>query len=130
MKIAGNFAGILLGLVFVVFGLNYFLRFIPIPPPPEGSPAAQFMGAIYASGFLAFVKVLEITGGILTAIPRTRPLGLLILVPIIVNIVAFHVFLARGGVFDPPVLVSAIAALFLIWVHRRGVIALVTDRGA
>lgn len=130
MKIAGNIAGILLGLVFVVFGLNYFLRFIPIPPPPEGSPAAQFMGAIYASGFLAFVKVLEITGGILTAIPRTRPLGLLILVPIIVNIVAFHVFLARGGVFDPPVLVSAIAALFLIWVHRRGVVALVTDRGA
>ena len=81
MKIATLIAGGLLGLVFVVFGLNFFLGFIPIPPAPEGHPAA-FMGAMYMTGFLGFVKVLEIIGGVLVAIPKTRNFGLLILGPI------------------------------------------------
>ena len=72
-------AGALLGLLFIVFGLNFFLHFIPIPSPPEGSHAASFMGAAYMTGFLTFVKVLEILGGVLVAIPKTRNLGLLIL---------------------------------------------------
>ncbi|MCS6770577.1 MAG: hypothetical protein NZ740_00955 [Kiritimatiellae bacterium] len=130
MKTVANVAGALLGFIFVVFGLNYFLRFIPIPPPPEGSPAAMFMGALYSSGFLAFVKILEIAGGILVAFPRTRPIGLLLLTPIIVNIVAYHIFIARGGLFEPPVVLSTVAAAFLIWVHRRGVAALIADRAA
>ena len=50
-KIAGG----LLGLMFVVFGLNYFLNFLPNPPMEEGSPAAMFIGAIYSTGFLGFV---------------------------------------------------------------------------
>ena len=47
---------------------------------------------MFASGMLAFVKVLEILGGVLMAIPATRNLGLVILEPIIVNIFAFHAF--------------------------------------
>lgn len=130
MKIAQNIAGLLLGLVFVVFGANFFLHFIAIPQPPEGSPAALFFGAIFPTGFLTFVKVLEIGGGLLVAIPQTRPLGLLILTPVIVNIVAFHVFITSGyGLFDPPVIGSAVLAAFLIWSHRRGVAALLADRG-
>ena len=131
MKKAQVVAGALLGLLFVVFGLNFFLSFIPMPPPPpEGSPPAMFFGAVYATGFLAFVKVLEILGGVLVAVPRTRPLGLLILVPIIVNIIAFHVFITAGaGVFDPPVVLIAVLAAFLVWSHRRGVAALLADRG-
>ncbi|HMO04863.1 MAG TPA: hypothetical protein PKC67_05110 [Kiritimatiellia bacterium] len=131
MKKAQGLAGALLGLLFVVFGLNFFLSFIPMPPPPpEGSPPAMFFGAVYATGFLAFVKVLEILGGVLVAVPRTRPLGLLILVPIIVNIIAFHVFITAGaGVFDPPVVLITVLAAFLVWSHRRGVAALLADRG-
>lgn len=130
MKIAQNIAGLLLGLVFVVFGANFFLQFIAIPQPPEGSPAALFFGAIFPTGFLTFVKVLEMGGGLLVAIPQTRPLGLLILTPVIVNIVAFHVFITSGyGLFDPPVIGSALLAAFLIWSHRRGVAALLADRG-
>ena len=111
-------AGGLLGLVFVVFGLNFFLHFIPIPPLPEGSPAAAFMGAAYTTGFLTFVKVLEILGGVLVAVPKTRGLGLLILGPIIVNILAFHIFIVGGGLFDPPVVLITVLAAFLLWSER------------
>jgi putative oxidoreductase len=78
MKHAPTIAGGLHGLIFVVFGLNFFLKFISIPSPPEGSPPAMFLGAMYMTGYLAFVKVLEILGGILVAIPKTRNLGLLV----------------------------------------------------
>jgi hypothetical protein len=112
-------AGGLLGLAFVVFGLNFFLHFIPIPPLPEGSPAAAFMGAAYTTGFLTFVKVLEILGGILVAIPKTRNLGLLVLGPIIVNILAFHIFIAGGGLTDPAVIIITVLAAFLLWSERN-----------
>ena len=68
MKYAPTIAGGLLGLLFLIFGLNFFLQFIRIPSPPEGSPPAMFLGAMYMTGFLAFVKILEIAGGILVAI--------------------------------------------------------------
>ena len=76
MKHAPNIVGGLLGLLFLVFGLNFFLKFIPMPPgPPEGSPPALFMAALYPTGYLAFVKCLEIAGGILVVIPKTRKPG-------------------------------------------------------
>jgi len=122
MKHLPTIAGGLLGLAFIVFGLNFFMKFLPIPPPPADTPAAAFMGALFGSGFLAFVKVLEILGGILVAIPKTRNFGLLILVPIIVNIWAYHVFLARDGIWQPPLIVMTILAAFLLW-SARGAIA-------
>lgn len=111
-------AGAVLGLVFVVFGLNFFLQFLPVPPPPEDSAAAAFMGAIYSTGFLTFVKVLEILGGVLVAIPKSRNLGLLILGPIIVNIIAYHIFILGGGLFQPPVVIVTALAAFLLWAER------------
>ncbi|MFN5868402.1 MAG: hypothetical protein ACK46A_03625 [Akkermansiaceae bacterium] len=120
MNCAANIVGGLLGLVFIVFGLNFFLKFIPIPSPPEGSPPAVFMAALYPTGYLAFVKVLEILGGILVAIPKTRNFGLLVLGPIIINILAFHVFLTKGaGLADPVVLLISILPLFLLWTSRN-----------
>ena len=131
MKKAQMIAGSLLGLLFMVFGANFFLNFIPMPPPPPADSApGMFFGAVYASGFLAFVKVLEMAGGLLVAIPRTRVIGLLVLTPIIVNIIAFHAFITAGeGLFAPPVVLIAALAVFLIWSHRKGVAALIADRG-
>ena len=107
-------SGGLLGLIFVVFGLNYFLKFLPNPPMEEGSPSAVFMGVFFTTGYLGFVKVLEIIGGILVAIPKTRNVGLLILGPIVVNILAYNVFIAPGGWTQPPViLVTLLSAVLL-----------------
>ena len=108
----------LLGLIFIVFGLNFFLHFISIPAAPEGSPAAAFMGAAYTTGFLTFVKVLEVLGGVLVAIPKTRNLGLLILGPIVVNILAFNHFIAGGGLLQPPVVLVTLLSALLLWLER------------
>lgn len=127
MKHIPTIAGGLLGLLFVVFGLNFFLQFIPMPPgPPEGSPPALFMAALFPTGYLTFIKILEITGGMLVAIPRTRALGLLVLGPIIVNILAFHVFLTKGsGLFEPVVLLISILPIVLLLAERKRFAALV-----
>jgi putative oxidoreductase len=121
MRHAPTVAGALLGLLFVVFGLNFFLKFLPMPPgPPEGSPPALFMGALFPTGYLTFVKCLEVLGGLLVGVPKTRALGLLVLGPIIVNILCFHVFLMKGTTLgDPVVITVALLALFLLWGERQ-----------
>jgi len=125
MKIASNIAGGLLGFIFVAISLMVLLKLAPKPPMPEGSPAALFMGAFVPTGYLTFVKVFELIGGCLVAIPRTRNFGLLVLGPIILNILAFHVFIMKGtGLFGPPIIV-AVLALFLLWAGRKSFAGLV-----
>ncbi len=131
MKHAPTIAGALLGLLFLVFGANFFLQFIPMPadPSPPDAPHKLFMGALYPTGYMAFIKVLEILGGALIAIPKTRNFGLLILGPIIVNIVAFHVFLLKGaGLFSPIMIGICALALFLLWAERKAWASLIGYR--
>jgi putative oxidoreductase len=128
MKHIPNIAGGLLGLAFITFGLNHFLHFIAMPTAPEGSPPAMFMGALYTTGYLSFIKVLEILGGLLVALPKTRNIGLLVLGPVIVNILAFHVFLTNGGgLFDPPVIAVSVLSAYLLWVGRKKFCGLLND---
>ncbi|WP_439630370.1 hypothetical protein [Gemmata sp.] len=109
-------ARVLLALPFLVFSLNYFLHFIPNPPPPpEGSAAAVFTGALYTSGYLTAVKVLELTGGLLVLSGRLVPLGLVILSPIALNILFFEVFMVGQAGPGVPLVVLCAA---LIWVYR------------
>lgn len=89
-------ARILLGIIFLVFSLNYWLKFIPIPPAAEGSAAAGFMGAIYGSGFLALVKVLQLISAVLLLTGRYTNLALTLLGPIVVNILLFHVMIKQS----------------------------------
>jgi putative oxidoreductase len=120
MKYLPTIAGILLGLLFVMSSVVVLFNLVQMPPPPEGTPAAMFFGAFGPTGYLTFVKVLELTGGVLVAIPRTRNFGLLVLGPIIVNILAFHVFIMKGaGLFDPMLIVIVVLALYLLWVGRK-----------
>jgi len=120
MRHLPNIAAAFLGSAFVAFSTIYFFKLVNMPPPPEGSPAALFMGALYPTGYLDFVKTLELIGGILLAIPLTRRIGLLILGPIIVNILAFHGFITKGaGLFDPPIVIIVALALYLVWADRR-----------
>jgi len=118
MKIAANIAGALLGLAFIFFSSLFFLGKMPAPPPNTPPIILGFMAAFAPTGWLTFVKVCELTGGILVAIPKTRNFGLLILCPIIINIVLFHALVAKGGVVGIP-LVLALLALFLIVCERK-----------
>ncbi len=115
MKIATIIARVLLGLIFVVFGLNAFLNFIKMPPPPAG-PAGAFMGAFFASGWLYAVKCFEIAGGLLLLLGWKVPLGLTLLGPVIVNILFYDIFLDHSAL--PMGIVVAALALFLLWAKR------------
>ncbi|MEZ6197859.1 MAG: hypothetical protein R3F20_19385 [Planctomycetota bacterium] len=128
MKHLPTVAGGLLGLMFVVFGGMFLLDLVPAQePPPEGSALAHFMAAFAPTGYLTFVKVLEVLGGLLVAIPRTRNLGLLTLGPIIVNILAFHIFVTGGeGLLEPVILLICAIALYLLWVERAAFARLLT----
>ncbi len=121
MKLASNIAGGLLGLLFILFSLMVLLNLAPTPPPPpEGTPPALFMKAFVPTGYLTFVKIFELLGGILVAIPRTRNIGLLVLGPIIVNILAFNIFIMKGAeLFSLPVILVSLLAAFLLWSGRR-----------
>ncbi|HRH98147.1 MAG TPA: hypothetical protein PLB55_19560 [Prosthecobacter sp.] len=122
MKHLSTLASVFLGLAFITFGANFFLNFIPMPadPSPADAPHKLFMAALFPTGYLTFVKVLEILGGVLVALPKTRNIGLLVLGPIIVNILAFHVFLTKGsGLTDPPVVAIALLSAFVLFSERK-----------
>jgi uncharacterized membrane protein YphA (DoxX/SURF4 family) len=109
-------ARILLGLIFFVFGLNFFLHFLP--QPPMAGPAGAFAGAMFATGYLfILVKVVEVVSGLLLLAGRFVPLALALLAPIVVNIVFFHLFLAPAGILVPLVVLAL--ELFLAWSYRN-----------
>ncbi|MEQ2010136.1 MAG: DoxX family protein [Limisphaerales bacterium] len=95
MKIAAHIVATLFGLIFLAGGLFFFFGTLP-PAPPEDSLPGKFMAAFGPTGYMAFVKVCEIMGGALVIVPKTRNLGLLILGPIVINILCFHGFVAKG----------------------------------
>ena len=97
MKIAALIARSLLGLVYLVFGLNFFFHFIP-QPPPAGAAAAFETGLFGAGYFFPFMKVIEIVSGLFLLINRFTAFFLLVLFPITLNIFLFHAFLAPAGV--------------------------------
>ncbi len=91
MKIAVSIARTLLGLLFLIFGLNKLLHFIPTPLPP--GLAGQYLGALFVSHYLVAVAVLEMIGGALLLANRFVPLALTLLGPVVVNILLFHLLL-------------------------------------
>jgi len=97
MKILTLIARLLLGLIFVVFGLNGFLNFLNMGPMPTGL-AGQFIGALALSHYYWVVAALQVAGGVLLLVGRFVPLALVLLGPVIVNIVLYHVFLNPSGV--------------------------------
>jgi uncharacterized membrane protein YphA (DoxX/SURF4 family) len=116
MKIASIIARTLLGLIFVVFGPNAFLHFIPMPPPPSGL-AGDYMKSLFMSHYFYVVAVTQVAGGLLVLSGRFTALGLTLLGPVIVNILCFHIFLNHEG-WQLASVVTALA-LFLLW-QKRG----------
>lgn len=103
-------ARLLLGLIYFVFGLNFFFQFIPLPPQPEA--AGALLGAFFASGYMfPLIKITEVVGGLALLTGFFVPLALVVLAPITLNILLLHLFLAPAGM--PMTLVMLALHLFL-----------------
>src|SRR5262249_33862058 len=99
-------ARLFLGLTFTVFGLNFFLHFLPMPTPPPR--AGAFLGALFASGYLfPLLKGTEVAAGLLLLGGRFVPLALAVLAPVLVNVIGFHLALEPSGL---PVPIAMLAA--------------------
>lgn len=111
-------ARIILGLIFFLFGLNFFLHFIPNNVQPEGK-AAAFLGGLFQSGYIfPLIKVIETIGGALLLANRYVALVLVILMPISLNILLFHSVLEPGGMPITISLLIIISQLYLAWAYR------------
>ncbi len=109
----------LLGLIYVFFGLNFFLHFLPMPPPPAQPGAAEsFMGGLFQAGyFFPMVKGLEVLLGGFLLLNFFTPLSLIILAPISLNILLFHAFLAPDNMAISILIV--LLHLYLLWAYKK-----------
>jgi hypothetical protein len=114
MKYAKLAPAYLLALVFIVFGVMYLIGKAPQQDPATLNDATKsFFGAFGNTGYMTFIKVLEVLGGLLLILPRTRAAGLCIIVPIAVNILAFELFIAKKvGIGIALIALSALAIYF------------------
>lgn len=109
-------ARIVLGLIYFVFGLNFFLHFLPTPPS-AGGVADAFVGGLFQSGyFFPMLKSIEVVLGALLLVGVFVPLALVILMPISLNILLFHAFLTPGNATMGIVIV--LVHLYLAWSYR------------
>jgi putative oxidoreductase len=116
MKIVALIARLLLGLAFLVFGLNGFLNFLSMGPMPSGL-AGQFVGALVLSHYFWVVAALQVAGGALLLVNRFVPLALVFLGPVIVNIILYHLFLNPAGI--APGIVVVVLWLIVFYAHRQ-----------
>jgi len=110
-------ARFLMGLAFLVFGLNGFLNFIPQPKTPMPEGAVAFAGALIKTGYMMpLVAGTQVLVGLFLLLNRFVPLALALIAPIIVGIITFHIFLAPSTI--APGIVVLILELYLAWSYR------------
>jgi uncharacterized membrane protein YphA (DoxX/SURF4 family) len=119
-------ARILLGLAFTIFGLNFFLNFLP--QPPMDPVAGGFVGALVAGKYLTVVKVVEVVAGLSLLANRFVPLALALLAPPLIGILVFHAVYAPSGLILPIVLVALEG--FLAWTYRAAFAPMLQARTA
>ena len=115
MKIVTTIARYLLGLMFLVFGSNMFLNFIPMGPMPTGL-AGQFTVALFAAHYFYVVGAIMVISGILLVVNRYVGLGLTLLGPVLFNILTFHLLMNPSGI--GPGAFATLLWLLVAWEHR------------
>jgi hypothetical protein len=115
MKIVTIIARMLLGLMFFVFGLNPFLKFLPMPQL-EGV-WGQFLGALFVSHYVWVIGATQVVSGVLFLIGRYVPLAIALSGPVILNIIAYHVTMQPIGA--QPAVLATVCWVFLFWRYRH-----------
>jgi putative oxidoreductase len=115
MKIAVLIARVLLGLIFLIFGLNGFLNFMHMPVPP--GPAGQYMVLLGPTVYLHFVLLVQIVGAVLLLSGQFIPLALILLGPVIINILLFHITFQPAGL--PPGVLATVLWFIIFFGVRR-----------
>ncbi len=111
MKIVKHIPAYLLALVFVVFGLMYFIK--PMQPPKMSENELAFMKLFSTTGYLTLIKVLELLFGLMLIFPKTRSLALLLIAPIVVNIFCYEIFISKQpGIGVALLLINALGIYF------------------
>jgi uncharacterized membrane protein YphA (DoxX/SURF4 family) len=118
MKVVATIARILLGLAFLVFGMNHYLHFIPMPMPTGA--AGQFIGVLFTTRYLNVVAVFEVVPAILLLFNRFVPLAVALLAPVLFNILLFHALMEPSGL---PVPVLLTLLWLLVAYHVRSAFA-------
>jgi putative oxidoreductase len=114
MKVLVIIARILLGLMFFVFGLNAFLKFLPAPELT--GVWGQFLGALFVSHYVWLVGAAQVISGALFLINRYVPLAIALSGPVIVNIIAYHLTMHLGQA--QPAVLATICWFILFWRYR------------
>jgi uncharacterized membrane protein YphA (DoxX/SURF4 family) len=114
-RIATPIIRILLGLMFLVFGLNGFLNFMPAPKdmPQE---ILNVVGALTQAGYISVVSGAEVLVAVMLLTNRFVPLALVLLAPIVVGIITFHIAMAPASI--GPGIVVLLMELYLVWAYR------------
>lgn len=114
-------AGTLLGLCFLAASVPILFNLFKMPTMPEGTPMGDFMNAFGPTGYVKFVKMFELIGALLVLVPRLRNIGLLLLGPVIVNIIAFHLLIEGNPkeLLNPMLAIIIVCALYLLWNARK-----------
>ena len=115
MKIAVLISRILLGLIFVFFGVNGYLNFLHAPMPT--GQAGQYMGVMFGSFYMYFVSLVQLVGGLLLLSGQFIPLALVLLGPVLVNILLFHISFLPSGL--PPGILSTVLWFIIFFGYRR-----------
>jgi len=113
MKIAALIARIVLGIVFLFFGLNGFLHFPFLNTPLPPGLAGQFLAALTQSHYGLVVSGIQVISSVLLLVNRYVPFAMTILAPVIVNILLFHLFLLPQGLAIAFVVVLLWIILFI-----------------
>jgi putative oxidoreductase len=116
MKIAALIARFLLGLMFVVFGANGFLHFIPMPPMPP-STATTFVMILMTTHYALIVSGIQLIGGALLLVNKYVPLALTLLGPVIVNIFLYHALMEPKGL--PLAMIVVVLWALVFWYHKK-----------